>query len=58
MALSCGCMTGMAASRGVASLAEDLAGGAPDALAECYQRWGALVLGIAARALGTDRRFR
>lgn len=45
-------MTGKAAQRTVATLAEDLAGGAHDALAECYQRWGSLVLGIAAAALG------
>ena len=52
MALSCLYMTGMAAQRSVAALAEDLAAGAPDALAECYERWGSLVLGIATRALG------
>lgn len=52
MALSCGFMTGTAAQRGVATLAEDLAAGAHDALAECYQRWGSLVLGIASASLG------
>jgi len=43
-------MTEMA-QRSVAALAEDLAAGAHDALAECYQRWGALVYRIAVRAL-------
>lgn len=52
MALSWGLMTGTAAERPVATLAEELAGGAHDALAECYRRWGTLVHGIAARALG------
>ncbi len=51
VAVSWEVMTEMA-QRSVAALAEDLAGGAHDALAECYQRWGSLVYGIAARALG------
>jgi RNA polymerase sigma-70 factor (ECF subfamily) len=42
----------MAAQRSVAALAEDLAAGAHDALAECYERWGSLVLGIATASLG------
>ena len=45
-------MTEMASQRSVAALAEDLAAGAHDALAKCYQRLGVLVIGIAARALG------
>ena len=50
MALSCALMT--ETQRSVAALAEDLAAGAHDALAECYRRWGPLVHAIAARALG------
>lgn len=40
-------------SRGTHALAEALADGSPEALSECYQRWGPLVMGIAARALGS-----
>ena len=35
------------------ALAEALAGGSTQALSECYQRWGSLVMGIASRALGS-----
>ena len=51
VALSLGYMSEMT-QRSVAALASDLAAGMHDALAECYQRWGSLVFGIAARSLG------
>lgn len=40
-------------SRGTRALAEALADGSPEALSECYRRWGPLVMGISARALGS-----
>ncbi|MEO8827883.1 sigma-70 family RNA polymerase sigma factor [Lapillicoccus sp.] len=46
-------MTEMDTSRGTLALAEALAGGSSDALSECYRLWGPLVLGIAARSLGS-----
>ncbi len=46
-------MTEMDTSRGTLALAEALADGSSDALSECYRLWGPLVLGIAARSLGS-----
>ena len=40
-------------SRSTLALAEALAEGSLDALSECYRLWGALILGIATRALGS-----
>jgi len=38
---------------GVTALAEALADGSREALSECYRLWGPLVMGIAARSLGS-----
>ncbi|MEP6650485.1 MAG: sigma-70 family RNA polymerase sigma factor [Lapillicoccus sp.] len=46
-------MTDMETTRGTRALAEALADGSRDALSECYRLWGPLVMGIAARALGS-----
>lgn len=35
------------------ALSEALAGGSAQALSQCYQQWGSLVMGIASRALGS-----
>ena len=40
-------------TRGALALAEALASGSRDALSECYRLWGPLVMGIAARSLGS-----
>ncbi|HEY6743665.1 MAG TPA: sigma-70 family RNA polymerase sigma factor [Lapillicoccus sp.] len=39
--------------RGTLALAEAFASGSRDALSECYRLWGPLVMGIAARSLGS-----
>lgn len=43
----------METTRDVRALAEALAEGSLEALSECYRLWGPLVLGIAARSLGS-----